>query len=225
MAARIRPGPFGLPMLIPDERMSLSFSGSSRQRVGSAQTTVLQKFLFSLWAKPTTSGTLRALISKNMVNANAVTDFPCALTLNTSNQAVLSLSKGDDFVADLTLTSDTLVTANTWHYIAAAYDGSTAYMFTDGAYKSSAGAMTLSSNTASYTIGNSAVDHSSGAGADTQLYIGQMFDPRVYNWDGNDFVGSAIRLMRGEDVRAGLVCEWMPRGIVPRRARSGLVGS
>jgi hypothetical protein len=220
MAARLRTGPQGLPVFQPDSRASILLSGGSRKRLVSNITTLYQSFLFSIWVKPTTNGTQRHIISKNRVNADSVDDFPVRLELTSGNLASLVLSNGGDFAADLTLTSDVTVRSGAWTHLCAAYSSPGAHLWVNGVYKTSSSALTLSGASWPYTVGNSAFD-SASAGADSVIYSGYVFDPRLYNWNGYGFQEQAARLMAGEDLRGGLIYEWMPKDIPNlRRARA-----
>jgi hypothetical protein len=216
----LRYGPQGLPMLKPDDRSAVKLPGSQKQMWPSTQTTALARVLFSVFFKPSAIGvTDQHIFSKNSYFAASNADFPMVMRMTTTGLFELALSAGGDFVTDLTLTSGNALKNGQWNYLAGAFvaGGPDAWVNVNGVCNTVTHAVTPSTSAHAYSVGNFASEQSGGTG--NVACVGLIYEPRLYLWSGTEFQSTTARLMRGEDVRPGLVYEWMPRGGPLRAAR------
>jgi hypothetical protein len=206
----VRPGPFALPSVVRDAGRAIAFAGGAAQGLPSTRTAFLTPLLFSAFVMPTTSGTLRRLLCKGSYFATTNNDFPFSFNVTTAGLAELSLSAGGDFVTDHTLTSDIALTQNAWNFVALGLvNASFSGINLNGRIKTATHAVTPSTSTHAYTLGNVASQFSGGVGG--LPFIGQMLEPRLYLWDGQNFGGLSELLRRGVDWRPGLIYEWQPK--------------
>ncbi len=216
----LRNGPRGLPVIAPYESSAIRFDGIAGQRLTSAQTAVLQTFTFTLFYKPDAaqSGDGGDLISKQAYYAGVQADLPVVLTLNSSLTPLVALSKGDDYVQDLTLLADSPAIANKWNFVGCSYDGATLTLLSNDALKTAAGNVVLSTNTLPYTLANCAFDN--GGGANRKIYKGLIYDARIHSKCAS---ASQLRAIKnGLDWRDGLLVEWWrkDRPALDRRPRN-----
>jgi hypothetical protein len=216
----LRNGPRGLPVIAPYESSAIRFDGAAGQRLTSVQTAVLQTFTFTLFYKPDAAQSVGGahLISKMAYYAPVTADIPVALVLSPSLVPAISISKGDDYNYDLTVTADSPATANRWNFVGCSYDGSVLTLLSNDAIKTAAGVVVLSTNTQPYTLGNCALDN--GGGTNGVIYRGLAYDARIHNKCAS---ASQLRAIKnGLDWRDGLLVEWWrkDRPALDRRPRS-----
>jgi hypothetical protein len=212
------PGPQGLPILAASKLPVINCTGATQWRSTVAHTPS-QPLLFSTFFRPTTSGTDRVLLSNCGYFADNTADFPLAFALSTSNLLSLKLSNGGDYSVDRTTSSDAACVLNDWNFGAfGLINGALTALNLNGVVKLDTHSVSANSTPRLLTV----AQHSnlSAAGGTGQPFVGQLYNPRMYSWDGSNFTAFANALMRDIDMRNGLLYEWQPRMRGPRGRRT-----
>jgi len=158
-------------------------------KVATSYTTVLQQFSFGAWIKPSAypaSGNFSSIVDKTSYCAFSWTDFPYRLNIASSGQLQLMVSKGDDYSADLYVTSGStrIPLDGAWHQVYATWNDQTGILYLDGAQvgtASLASPITIPSNSEPYTFGHAAAEGSPTCGQNTTGYSGLMAHVAIYS--------------------------------------------
>jgi len=127
------------------------------------------------------------ILSKNIYFANTNDDFPVVIMINSSNLLSYGLSIGDDYNRDVNLYGGTLQ-LNTNYYIAASNEISgQSKLYLDGINVDSDSAVSLSTNSNAWTIGQAYSEY--GGGVNLSRFDGNISEVRISNIErSNDWI-------------------------------------
>lgn len=221
MARVARPGPFGLPIAEPPAREAFFLTGIAGSRLLSQLNTTLQAFTVVSHIRQTgTTVTNPFLWAKYQTNPNTTNDFPYSLILANGTTLTSRISIGNDFAFDNSVAADSVITLLKWNFVAASWDGQNNTICLNGTFKTNnVGALTLSTTAFYWCAGNSSSDNTAG-GANTAMFNGIMWRPRLYNVVKSP--GQILAMMGGFDDRRGLIEDFLNAEFPPNmRYRRG----
>lgn len=157
---------------------AVSFNGSAYCNLNFSSNPSAMTWAF--WMKAAMPSAQGSILNNVSYFAQSITDFPFSAVTGTDGRVYWSLSNGNDFTADLTLSTNSVVCDNSWHFIAITYTAnSSAKLYVDSNLSASSTiSFALSTSSQNWFLGRDALPN--GGGAPGRFYVGSLEEVSYY---------------------------------------------